>query len=217
MISTVPGSGQCPCPRRRVPCCRSLQGRGDVAVQLGLLVAGCWLLSMASGGLSRGRKPGADSEQLDEHVEGVQSPFGGGRQIGLHNGEVDQALEGAPAAAALAWIFRRSATAGALSGVIRSLRPLPCQSTWAPGRPSQGDIPGAQEPGEPAQGRRLHLRVMALRLHQHHGDNLDDAGRALFATVGTVVTTHSGAHCRGDTVRGLAAGQTTRLEAPGRT
>ncbi|MFG1710013.1 MBL fold metallo-hydrolase [Nonomuraea sp. M3C6] len=55
-----------------------------------------------------------------------------------------------------------------------------------------------------------------LLSHDHHGDNLDDSGRALLATAGTVVTTVSGARRIGDSARGLAAGQTTRLEAPGR-
>ena len=31
----------------------------------------------------------------------------------------------------------------------------------------QGDLPGAQEPGQPPQGRRLHPRPVALRVHQH--------------------------------------------------
>ena len=30
----------------------------------------------------------------------------------------------------------------------------------------QGDVPGAQEPGQPAQGRRLHARAVGLRVHQ---------------------------------------------------
>ena len=30
-----------------------------------------------------------------------------------------------------------------------------------------GDVPGAQEPGQPPQGRRLHVRAVALRVHQH--------------------------------------------------
>jgi L-ascorbate metabolism protein UlaG (beta-lactamase superfamily) len=52
--------------------------------------------------------------------------------------------------------------------------------------------------------------------HDHHGDNLDIAGRALLPAAGAVVTTVSGAGRLGGTVRGLKAWETTRLEAPGR-
>ncbi|WP_326594882.1 MBL fold metallo-hydrolase [Streptomyces sp. NBC_01803] len=55
-----------------------------------------------------------------------------------------------------------------------------------------------------------------LLTHEHHGDNLDDAGRALLGEVGTVVTTRSGARRLGPSARGLRTGETTRLEAPGR-
>ncbi|MCO1656371.1 MBL fold metallo-hydrolase [Pseudonocardia humida] len=67
-------------------------------------------------------------------------------------------------------------------------------------------------------------RVDAVLLtHDHHGDNLDDAGRALLASAGTVVTTRSGARRLAGSgavdpgrVVGLAAGSTTVLDAPGR-
>ena len=62
-----------------------------------------------------------------------------------------------------------------------------------------------------------------LLTHDHHGDNLDDAGRALLASAGTVLTTRSGARRlvrSGDVeparVVGLSAGATTSLAAPGR-
>lgn len=56
-----------------------------------------------------------------------------------------------------------------------------------------------------------------LLTHDHHGDNLDDAGRALLAGVTAVVTTRAGARrLGGTTVRGLKAGQTTQLQAPDR-
>ena len=55
-----------------------------------------------------------------------------------------------------------------------------------------------------------------LLTHDHHGDNLDPAGRALLPSAGVVVTTASGAKRLGGSVRGLAPWQTTRLEAPGR-
>jgi L-ascorbate metabolism protein UlaG (beta-lactamase superfamily) len=55
-----------------------------------------------------------------------------------------------------------------------------------------------------------------LVTHDHHGDNLDAAGRALLPTAGAVVTTVSGARRLGGAARGLAAWETTRLEAPGR-
>jgi L-ascorbate metabolism protein UlaG (beta-lactamase superfamily) len=56
-----------------------------------------------------------------------------------------------------------------------------------------------------------------LLTHDHHGDNLDTAGRELLSTVGTVVTTVSGAQrLRALSPRGLKAGQVTRLTAPDR-
>ncbi len=55
-----------------------------------------------------------------------------------------------------------------------------------------------------------------LLSHDHHDDNLDDAGRALLPSVGTVVTTVPGAKRLGGNAQGLAAWGTTRLEAPGR-
>jgi L-ascorbate metabolism protein UlaG (beta-lactamase superfamily) len=56
-----------------------------------------------------------------------------------------------------------------------------------------------------------------LLTHDHHGDNLDATGRALLPSVGTVVTTVSGARRLGLAgARSLAAGDTTRLEAPGK-
>lgn len=55
-----------------------------------------------------------------------------------------------------------------------------------------------------------------LLTHDHHGDNLDTAGRALLPGVGTVLTTQSGAGRLGGNARGLAAWTSTRLEAPGR-
>ncbi|MDH2426354.1 MBL fold metallo-hydrolase [Sphaerisporangium sp. TRM90804] len=55
-----------------------------------------------------------------------------------------------------------------------------------------------------------------LLTHDHHGDNLDDAGRALLAATGTTITTRSGARRLGGTTRGLGSGESTRLEASGR-
>jgi len=55
-----------------------------------------------------------------------------------------------------------------------------------------------------------------LLTHDHHADNLDDAGRALLPSVPVVVTTASGATRLGGGARGLEAWDTTRLEHPGR-
>lgn len=55
-----------------------------------------------------------------------------------------------------------------------------------------------------------------LLSHDHHGDNLDVAGRALLPAAGVVVTTISGARRLGGAARGIAPWATTRLEAPGR-
>ena len=55
-----------------------------------------------------------------------------------------------------------------------------------------------------------------LLSHDHHGDNLDEAGKALLPSAGTVVTTRSGAMRLGNGARGLEPWEGTRLEAPGR-
>jgi L-ascorbate metabolism protein UlaG (beta-lactamase superfamily) len=55
-----------------------------------------------------------------------------------------------------------------------------------------------------------------LLSHDHHGDNLDLAGRALLASADTVLTTPSGARSLGGNARALAPWTTHRLEAPGR-
>jgi L-ascorbate metabolism protein UlaG (beta-lactamase superfamily) len=55
-----------------------------------------------------------------------------------------------------------------------------------------------------------------LLSHDHHGDNLDPAGRALLPSADVVVTTASGAKRLGGNARGLEAWATTRLEAPDR-
>ena len=60
-------------------------------------------------------------------------------------------------------------------------------------------------------------RIDAVLLtHDHHGDNLDPAGRALLPAAGVVVTTVPGAARLGGATRGLAPWETTRLDAPGR-
>jgi L-ascorbate metabolism protein UlaG (beta-lactamase superfamily) len=56
-----------------------------------------------------------------------------------------------------------------------------------------------------------------LLSHDHHDDNLDAAGRALLPRAGTVVTTVPGAKRLGGNARGLAAWETTVLEAEGKT
>jgi len=55
-----------------------------------------------------------------------------------------------------------------------------------------------------------------LLSHDHHDDNLDDAGRAMLPSAGAVVTTVPGAKRLGGNARGLAAWEKTTLEAPGR-
>ncbi|RBY89690.1 MBL fold metallo-hydrolase [Blastococcus sp. TF02A-30] len=61
------------------------------------------------------------------------------------------------------------------------------------------------------------LPVDAVLLsHDHHADNLDDAGRGLLAAAGAVVTTEPGARRLGGHARGLPPWGTTTLTAPGR-
>ncbi|MGW9213610.1 MBL fold metallo-hydrolase [Embleya sp. NPDC055664] len=55
-----------------------------------------------------------------------------------------------------------------------------------------------------------------LLTHDHHADNLDDAGRTVAAAARTVVTTPAGARRLGPNARALAPWQSTRLTAPGR-
>jgi L-ascorbate metabolism protein UlaG (beta-lactamase superfamily) len=55
-----------------------------------------------------------------------------------------------------------------------------------------------------------------LLSHDHHEDNLDRAGRELLSSVGAIITTIPGAGRLGGTTRGLAAWESTRLEADGR-
>jgi L-ascorbate metabolism protein UlaG (beta-lactamase superfamily) len=56
-----------------------------------------------------------------------------------------------------------------------------------------------------------------LLTHDHHGDNLDDAGRAFLPRTGVVVTTSSGARRLRGNARGLEPWATMRLEAADRT
>lgn len=53
---------------------------------------------------------------------------------------------------------------------------------------------------------------VVLISHDHHGDNLDDAGRGLLPSAGTVVTNTSAAARLGGTTRGLDAWDTTVVE-----
>jgi L-ascorbate metabolism protein UlaG (beta-lactamase superfamily) len=55
-----------------------------------------------------------------------------------------------------------------------------------------------------------------LLSHDHHGDNLDPAGRAYLPHAGTVITTEAGARRLGGNARGLAPWSSTRLERDGR-
>ncbi|SHN47261.1 MBL fold metallo-hydrolase [Cryptosporangium aurantiacum] len=58
---------------------------------------------------------------------------------------------------------------------------------------------------------------VVLLSHDHHADNLDDAGRAVLPSAGAVVTTKSGARRLGaENVRGLLPWASTVLEAPGK-
>jgi L-ascorbate metabolism protein UlaG (beta-lactamase superfamily) len=57
---------------------------------------------------------------------------------------------------------------------------------------------------------------VVLISHDNHGDNLDDAGRALLASAGAVVTTSIAASRLGVPAIGLNAWQSNRVEAPAR-
>jgi L-ascorbate metabolism protein UlaG (beta-lactamase superfamily) len=69
----------------------------------------------------------------------------------------------------------------------------------------------------PAVGAEGLLPLDAVLLtHDHHADNLDDAGRALLPGAGTVLTTVAGAGRLGGATVGLAPWATTVLEHPDR-
>jgi L-ascorbate metabolism protein UlaG (beta-lactamase superfamily) len=55
-----------------------------------------------------------------------------------------------------------------------------------------------------------------LLTHDHHADNLDDAGREVLSSAGVVITTASGARRLGGASRGLEPWATTALEATDR-
>jgi L-ascorbate metabolism protein UlaG (beta-lactamase superfamily) len=55
-----------------------------------------------------------------------------------------------------------------------------------------------------------------LLSHDHHGDNLDDAGRMLLPTAGTVVTTVAGARRLGGNAVGMTPWSVHTLRKPGR-
>ncbi|WP_236828369.1 MULTISPECIES: MBL fold metallo-hydrolase [unclassified Blastococcus] len=57
---------------------------------------------------------------------------------------------------------------------------------------------------------------VVLLSHDHHADNLDDAGRALLPSAGAVLTTVAGARRLGGSARGLRAWETAELAASGR-
>jgi L-ascorbate metabolism protein UlaG (beta-lactamase superfamily) len=83
---------------------------------------------------------------------------------------------------------------------------------------------GSRKLSEPAIAAAEIGEIDAVLLsHDHHEDNLDAAGRALLSRVRRVVTTVPGAKrlakatsAGGPDLRGLAAWETTTLEAPGR-
>ena len=76
---------------------------------------------------------------------------------------------------------------------------------------------GSRKLAGPAIAAAHLLPIDAVLLtHDHHGDNLDPAGRALLPAAGVVITTASGARRLGGTAHGLEPWQSMRLEASGR-
>lgn len=57
---------------------------------------------------------------------------------------------------------------------------------------------------------------LVLLSHDHHADNLDDRGRDVLAHATTVLTTRAGARRLAGAARGLRAGESTTVDAPGR-
>lgn len=76
---------------------------------------------------------------------------------------------------------------------------------------------GSRKTGDPALSAADLLPLDAILLtHDHHGDNLDAAGRALLPEAEVVVTTRSGARRLGGRARGLAPWEDTVLTGAGR-
>ncbi|MBC7895629.1 MAG: MBL fold metallo-hydrolase, partial [Cytophagaceae bacterium] len=69
--------------------------------------------------------------------------------------------------------------------------------------------------GPSVEARDLPPIDAVLLSHDHHADNLDDAGRAILPSVGTVVTTRAGARRLGGNSRGLLPWEEVRLEKAG--
>jgi L-ascorbate metabolism protein UlaG (beta-lactamase superfamily) len=76
---------------------------------------------------------------------------------------------------------------------------------------------GSRKTAEPAiDAADLGAIDAVLLSHDQHDDNLDEAGRALLPSAGTIVTTVAGARRLGGSARGLEPWAGTRLEAEGR-
>ena len=88
----------------------------------------------------------------------------------------------------------------------------------APGRTYvMGPMIASTKLAGPAMQPDQVLPIDAVLLsHDHHDDNLDDAGRALLPQCGRVLTTAPGAKRLGGNATGLDPWATTTLEAPGR-
>jgi L-ascorbate metabolism protein UlaG (beta-lactamase superfamily) len=96
---------------------------------------------------------------------------------------------------------------------VGSLRLLTDPTFDAPGRRyTFGWGSGSRKTAGPAIAAADLPAIDAVLLtHDHHGDNLDDAGRALLPTTGTVLTTTAGAHRLGGNAVGLAPWQSISI------
>jgi hypothetical protein len=93
---------------------------------------------VASAGPDSGWQPGAGGEELGERAQSTDAPLGGGGQVGADDGEVGQALEGAPAAAggALLDLDRAHVALGLIRGeaTARSVANRRIMSRWSRNR-----------------------------------------------------------------------------------
>ena len=101
---------------------------------------------------------------------------------------------------------------------VGGLRLLTDPTFDAPGRRySFGWGSGSRKTAGPAVAAADLGPIDAVLLsHDHHGDNLDEAGRALLPSAGAVITTTAGARRLGAPARGLEAWQSTTLGGDGR-
>ena len=110
-------------------------------------------------GGGRGAQRGPDADRGADRAGDHRAPrgvVGGARRAADHHGPLGRRRVHAAAARPRLRRRRRGDQLGADRG-----------RQAGPAVAGQGDVPGAEEPGQPAPRGRLHLRAVAVRVHQH--------------------------------------------------